>query len=112
MLGDEITADLRATRDLAMDEARQRGAPVLRQLSSKGIDYGVLRVRADGTIDTSGVRGVDADLRVKPFFAHGGAAFIRQFVVGAFNDEMGMQAVDPLLAQAAAKGRVVTPPAR
>jgi hypothetical protein len=109
MLGDEITADLRAIRDLARVDARKRGATVAWRLSSKGIDYGVLRVRADGTVDTTGTHGVDPDLRVKPFFAHGGTAFIRQFVVGALNDEMGLQAVDPLLSQAAARGRVVTP---
>jgi cytochrome c peroxidase len=52
---------------------------------------------------------VDKDLRVKPFFAHGGTTSIREFVVGAFNDEMGLQAVDPLTARAAAGERVVTP---
>ena len=53
--------------------------------------------------------GVDADLRVRPFFAHGGKISIREFVVGALNDEMGLQAVDPELAAAKAGARVVTP---
>ena len=60
-------------------------------------------------MNTKGVRGVDPDLRVRPFFAHGGTTSIREFVVGAFNDEMGLQAVDPLLFQAAAGARITTP---
>src|SRR4029453_6055349 len=57
----------------------------------------------------SGVRGVDPDLRVRPFFAHGGQTSIREFVVGALQNEMGLQAVDPDLAVAAAGGRITTP---
>ena len=45
----------------------------------------------------------------RPFFAHGGAFSIRDFVVGALQNEMGMQAVDLDLAQAAAGRRIVTP---
>ena len=55
------------------------------------------------------VRGVDADLRVRPFFAHGGKISIREFLIGAFNDEMGLQSVDPDLMQAKNGARVVTP---
>jgi CxxC motif-containing protein (DUF1111 family) len=55
------------------------------------------------------VRGVNPDLRVRPFFAHGGKIAIREFIVGALNDEMGMQAPDPDLAIAAAGGVVTTP---
>jgi hypothetical protein len=42
-------------------------------------------------------------------FAHGGKISIREFIVGALNDEMGLQAVDPELAAAKAGGRFVTP---
>src|SRR5438132_641084 len=69
MLADEITSALRAIRASAKDQAMSSGAPVSRVLSAKGIDYGVLTARADGTFDSSGVVGVDPDLRVKPFFA-------------------------------------------
>jgi hypothetical protein len=34
---------------------------------------------------------------------------MREFLVGAFNAEMGIDAVDPLLEQAATGGRIVTP---
>ena len=108
MLGDEITTDLRAIREQAQAEAQQRRAVVSKKLASKGISYGVIRANADGSVDTSGVQGVDLDLRVHPFFAQGGTDSIREFVVGAFNDEMGMQAVDPVLARAASGQRVVS----
>ncbi|HEU5468511.1 MAG TPA: di-heme oxidoredictase family protein [Steroidobacteraceae bacterium] len=109
MIADEITADLRQLRARAIAQAAARGRPVSLDLVSKGISYGSIRAKPDGAVDASGVRGVDTDLRVKPFFAHGGTTSIREFVVGAFNDEMGLQAVDPLLRQAAAGGRVTTP---
>jgi Di-haem oxidoreductase, putative peroxidase len=109
MLADEITADLRAIRAQAIAQARSRGRIVTRKLLSKGVSYGTIRANPDGSVNTAGVRGVDPDLRVRPFFAHGGTTSIREFVVGAFNDEMGLQAVDPLLLQAAAGTRVTTP---
>jgi hypothetical protein len=108
MLADEITTDLRALRAQAIAQAASQGRPLALNLVSKGISYGSLRANPGGSVDTSGVRGVDPDLRVKPFFAHGGTTSIREFVVGAFNDEMGLQAVDPLLRQAAAGARVAT----
>ena len=109
MLADEITTELRNIRQSAINEARQRRQSVTRTLASKGIVYGIIRARPDGSVDTSGVRGVNTDLRVRPFFAEGDTTSIREFVVGAFNDEMGLQAVDNLTAAGAAGQRVVTP---
>jgi hypothetical protein len=109
MLADEITSDLRELRTQALAAARTSNAPIRVTLTSKGVFYGSLTALPDGTVDTSRVNGVDPDLRVRPFFAHGGKISIREFVVGAFNDEMGLQAVDPELAAAKAGGRFVTP---
>jgi hypothetical protein len=109
MLGDEMTSELRAQRARAIETARQRGRDLRAPLSAKGVSFGFLVARPDGSVDTRQIRGVDADLRVKPFFAQGGSFSIRQFVVGAFNDEMGLQAPDLDLVAAAAGGRVVTP---
>jgi hypothetical protein len=109
MLADEITSDLRAIRDAAIADARRIRNNVTRSLRSKGIDYGTIRAAPDGTVNTSGVRGVDADLRVRPFFAQGGTISIREFIIGALNDEMGLQAVDPLTTRAKAGERIVTP---
>lgn len=109
MLGDEITADLRRLREAALVQARADGRPVTRRLLSKGIDYGAITARPDGSLDTSKVQGVDPDLRVRPFFAHGGVFSLRTFIVGALQDEMGLQALDPDVLAAARGGRVVTP---
>jgi hypothetical protein len=110
MLADEITADLRATRDSAIAQAMQLGRPVTVRLVGKGIQYGSLTANADASVDTSAVRGVDPDLRVRPFFAEGSTMSIREFVVGALHAEMGLEASDdPDLTTASAGGRVVTP---
>ena len=109
MLADEITTDLRAARAAAIAEAQSRNRNVKKKLKSKDIEYGSITGKPDGTVDTSEVKGVNADLRVRPFFAHGGKISIREFVDGAFNDEMGLQAIDPTLAAARAGARVVTP---
>jgi mono/diheme cytochrome c family protein len=110
MLADEITTDLRGTRDLAVAQAQQKKRSVTLKLFSKGVQYGSITGNPDGSVDTSRVKGVDADLRVKPFFAEGSTISIREFVVGALHNEMGMEAAtDPDLLTASAGGRVVTP---
>ena len=110
MLADEITADLRAIRAATLVDAQQRGVAVTRALRSKGISYGVITAHPSGSVDTSQVEGVDTDLRIRPLFAHGGTISIREFVVGAWNAEMGMQAVDPDLTRAATlRTRITTP---
>ena len=109
MLADEMTQRLRTTRDAAITEASQSGQPVRRRLQAKGVDFGRIRAFPDGSVDTSSVEGVDADLRVRPFFAHGGTISIREFVVGALNAEMGLETADPDLAAAVGGQIVVTP---
>jgi mono/diheme cytochrome c family protein len=110
MLADEITADLRSTRDLAITLAQQTKRPMTLKLMSKGVKYGSITGNPDGSVNTSQVEGVDADLRVKPFFAEGSTISIREFVVGGLHKEMGLEASsDPDLLTASAGGRVVTP---
>lgn len=109
MLADEITADLRAVRAQAIAEARQAGTAVTRSLESKGINYGSISASPDGSLDTSHVQGLNPDLRVRPFFHHGGTISIREFVVGALQNEMGLQAVDPELMAAVNGGKMITP---
>lgn len=78
-------------------------------LLSKGISFGLITAHADGTLDTSDVEGVDDDLRVKPFFARGLHFSMRQFDVGAFQAELGLQSHDPDLHAACSGAGVVTP---
>ncbi len=63
------------------------------------------------TVNTSGVVGVNPDLRVRPFFAQGGTISMREFLVGAFNAEMGLESPDPDLLDASDRIAVVATPA-
>jgi len=109
MLGDEITAELRAIREEATQEAASSNHPVTSPLASKGIEYGTITAFPDGSVDTAGVVGVDPDLRVRPFFAEGSTISIREFLVGAFNAEMGLETFDPDTLAASLGSDVTTP---
>jgi hypothetical protein len=93
MLADEITTDLRAIRTRALQRALSSNRPVTRKLISKGIRYGKITAHPGGDVDTSAVKGVDQDLRVRPFFAQGGTVTIREFTIGAMKAEIS----DPVL---------------
>ena len=73
------------------------GGTVTRDLASKGVNFGTITAFEDGSLDLSAVEGVNDDLRVRPFFHQGATVSIREFIVGALADEMGLQAVDPVL---------------
>jgi len=110
MLADEITADLREIRHRAIAQARFERRPVrLPLVSRKGISFGFITANPDGSVSTSEIRGVDPDLRVRPFFAHGKTISIREFVVGALKFEMGLDSDDPNLLAASEGARFVTP---
>jgi hypothetical protein len=109
MLADEMTAELRTTRDQAIATAIQRGRATKRRLVAKGVHFGHIVGLPNGAADTSGIEGVDPDLRVRPFFAHGETISIREFIVGAMNAEMGLQVADPDLLAAHTGAHVVTP---
>jgi hypothetical protein len=72
-------------------------------LASKGISFGVLSHRSDGTWDVSGVEGLPApsiqtsgttppNLIIRPFHQAGNVISLRQFTNNAFNHHHGMQA--------------------
>src|SRR6266849_969192 len=92
MLGREMTADLQALRAAALQEARARGTAVTPALDTKGVHFGHLTALPDGSVDTTAVKGVDADLLIKPFHQAGVVRSIREFTVTAFNHHHGMQA--------------------
>jgi len=109
MLADEMTSDMRAIRAQAIADAKKKSQAVTRQLLTKGVSFGWITASSGGSVDTSQVSGVNPDLRVRPFFAEGSTISIREFLVGAFRNEMGMEAADPDLLTASAGGHVVTP---
>src|SRR5262249_50227058 len=98
MLARQITADLQAIRD---------HIPVggSKPLSSKGISFGTLTRRLDGTWDTSAVEGIAApslvssgvnppSLVIRPFHQAGNVVSIRQFSNNAFNHHHGIQSTE------------------
>jgi len=109
MLADEMTAELRAIRAQAVAAATRTGRSTRLPLVAKGIRFGYISALSNGAVDTSEVEGVDPDLRIRPFFAHGETMSIREFIAGALNAEMGIQVADPDLAAADAGLRVMTP---
>ena len=106
-LADEImTQDLRAIRAHAIRDAtgsqnirsgKRKPGTITRDLVAKGINFGTVTAHANGTLDMTGIEGVDEDFRVKPFFHQGGTVSIREFLIGAFKAEMGLEAWDPIL---------------
>ena len=109
MLADEMTRELRKLRDDAIQEAITNGGIVIEPLFAKGIGFGHIIAFPNGSVDTSNVEGVNPDLRVRPFFHDGRLFSIREFAVGAFNAEMGLESPDADLLVASAGGVVTTP---
>jgi CxxC motif-containing protein (DUF1111 family) len=70
------------------------GAPVPVELEAQGVSFGTITVGCEGDDDTSGVKGVSADLIVRPFQWKGSNATLRDFNRGAGHNELGMQAVE------------------
>lgn len=91
MVGREMTADLQTLRDAALEQARTSQSAVTIALESKGVHFGTLTAHPDGSLDTSAVQGVDADLVVKPFHQAGVVRSLRQFTVNAFDQHHGLQ---------------------
>jgi len=97
MLGRQITADLQAIRDGILPGQSKR-------LLSKGIDFGVLARRSDGSWDVTEVQGLAAPslssagsnhpptLIIRPFHQAGNVISLRQFTNNAFNHHHGIQA--------------------
>jgi hypothetical protein len=99
MLARQMTAELQAIRDsMPMNSTKP--------LVSKGVSFGTLTHRADGTWDTSQVKGLPApallspnaasppSLIVFPFHQSGTVISIRQFTNNAFNHHHGIQSTE------------------
>jgi len=106
-IGEEMTADLAALLASAKAKAASTHLAVTQALSSKGVSFGSLVANPDGTVNTAGVVGVDADLIVKPFGWKGREATIRRFVEGGFRVHFGMQ-TSPSIAKHCATPNVNT----
>jgi hypothetical protein len=109
MLAREMTVDLQALRQFAMSKARQFGGDYAVSLVTKGVSFGQLIARPDGSVDASKVEGVDPDLIIKPFHQKGVVNSVRVFTVNAYNHHHGMQAVERFgVGQKDSRGNVIT----
>ncbi|MES0810443.1 di-heme oxidoredictase family protein [Roseibium sp. SCPC15] len=91
LLAREMTVDLRAQRQNLLEQARTVGEPVKVDLLTKGISFGTLTAYPDGTLDVSGLDGIDDDLTLRPFSQKGVFSSLRQFTVNAMNAHHGIQ---------------------
>lgn len=93
-LAQEMSAELAAARTSAIGQALADGKPVEIKLSSKGVEFGVLRVSANGQVDSSGIEGIDPDLVIKPFGWKGNFATIRDFVAESLHVHFNIQSAE------------------
>jgi hypothetical protein len=93
-LAAEMTAELAALRERAIADARRTDGAVEVELVAKGVSYGMLRVEADGSVDTAQVRGIDGDLVVKPFGWKGTTTTLHEFIAEAAALHFGIQGED------------------
>ena len=93
----QLSAELAAFREATIASARSEGRRVEAPLEVSGIDFGVIAASPDGTLDTSGVDGVDPDLVVRPFGWKGTFRTLRDIAENAFQVHMGVQS-DALVA--------------
>lgn len=92
MLSREMSADLQAIRRAALSEAKNLNQEVSAELITKGVSFGRIVGRPDGTFDASSIKGVDPDLVIKPFSFKGVVISLREFSINALNQHSGIQA--------------------
>ena len=90
LLAREMTTDLHALRASALSQATSTGRETTVELVTKGVHFGTLTCYPDGTVDTSRVEGVDADLIIRPFHQKGAVVSLREFSNNAMNHHHGM----------------------
>jgi hypothetical protein len=92
ILASEMTRDLQTRRDALVADAAASGSSKRGELlTTKGVSFGFLTARPDGSIDASEIQGVDADLRVRPFGWKGNIATVRDAVEDELLIHHGMQ---------------------
>ncbi len=90
-LAREMSADLLKIREAAIAEAHNSGQMVTKPLDTKVVHFGSITAFPDGTVDTSQLEGVNADLIIRPFSWKGVVVSLRVFSNNAMNRHFGMQ---------------------
>lgn len=109
LLAREMTVDLMNLRQHASGRAHQSGKNETVLLVTKGVNFGQLTARPDGSVDTSGVQGVDADLIIRPFGLKGVVNSVRSFTINAFIFHHGILATERFgIGQKDSLGNIIT----
>lgn len=87
----EMTRELGAWKASCVNEAQSSGKERTAPLLTKGVDFGTLRCAADGSLDATDVRGVDASLVVRPFGWKGTSATIAETVREELRTHLGLE---------------------
>jgi Di-haem oxidoreductase, putative peroxidase len=91
LLGAEMTAEIAMASAALADQAKRSGTVVRVELRAKGVSFGHLSAKIDGSLDTSELKGIDADLVVKPFGWKGNLPTLRDAVEDALLVHHGME---------------------
>ena len=94
MLARQMTNDLLDIRDAVVADAAGSGQSKTATLESQGVFFGSITAAPDGTLDTSAVEGVNADLIIRPFHQKGAVISLREFTNNAMNHHHGMQSTE------------------
>jgi hypothetical protein len=89
LVAQEMTTDLQRLKAKALAHPGKRIV-----LQTKGVNFGIIKADSNGNLDTSGVKGVDADFVVRPFGRKGEFSSVRQFAIVAMIFHLGMQPVE------------------
>ncbi|MSP62415.1 MAG: hypothetical protein EXR72_19205 [Myxococcales bacterium] len=90
-LAAEMTAELAGLVEQQRVVVRHGVADRRVPLVSKGVSFGEALIRPDGSLDTSGVRGIDLDRVVRPLGWKGVQPSLRTFIRSALPQHMGLE---------------------
>ena len=90
-LADEMSRELAQIKHDALQSAEAGNETITVDLLTKNISFGRITARADGSIDTTEIEGIDDDLIVRPFGWKGEFATLRAFLEDASRIHFGIQ---------------------
>ncbi|MFN2375877.1 MAG: di-heme oxidoredictase family protein [Candidatus Binatia bacterium] len=90
LLAREMSAELRATAASVRERAKTENRRVEEPLVAKGVSFGSIVAGPGGELDTIGVKGVDADLVVRPFGWKGHQATLRDMIEESLHIHQGL----------------------
>ncbi len=86
----EMSQDLQAQAAAVGARARAEGRRLDAELVTKSVAFGRIAAESDGTLDTGGVTGIDADLTVRPFGWKGHQATLRGMIEDSLHIHQGL----------------------